>query len=36
MPAVKPSGEIRCCVDFKDIKKAWPKDSFSLLTLIWF
>lgn len=28
--ATRPNGEIRCCIDFKDINKGYPKYTFPL------
>ncbi|XP_025703913.1 uncharacterized protein [Arachis hypogaea] len=30
VPVKKKNGQIRCCVDFRDLNKACPKDDFSL------
>jgi len=30
VPYLKLNGEIRCCIDFKDLNKACPKENFSL------
>ena len=28
MPGKKKNGQIRCCVDFKNLNRAYPKDKF--------
>ena len=30
VPVKKKNGQIRCCVDFRDLNKAYPKDEFPL------
>ncbi|GKV07168.1 hypothetical protein SLEP1_g18969 [Rubroshorea leprosula] len=30
VPVRKKNGQIRCCVDFRDLNKAYPKDEFSV------
>jgi len=30
VPTTKPNSEIKCCIDFRDINKTYPKDAFSL------
>ena len=33
MAVKKKNGQIRCCVDYRDLNKACPKDEFPLLNL---
>lgn len=33
LPVKKKNGQIRCCIDFRDLNKACPKDKFPLLSI---
>ena len=33
VPVKKKNGQIRCCVDFRNLHRAYPKDEFPLLNM---
>lgn len=33
VPVKKKNGQIKCCINFRDLKKACPKDEFSLANI---